>query len=109
MDQTTMAIYHEVQENVSFHMNNIIRYMGVIVPTCEEDKRILAIGNDMLKTTVKDLARNPDEVFDMDAVIRDWGTKLNPLITSVHDRITLDTISDIVSCFEGDIDETFED
>lgn len=106
MDSKT---YNMIKAEMYSNLDILMNYMAIIVPTSDDDKKILSIGYDMLKSMKEDMG-NPStihDVLDIDALIKDWDV-IEAKITDVSGYgITkiMDQIAEAYSIPEGDDDD----
>lgn len=106
MDSRT---YNKIKTEVSVSLETLMNYISIIAPVNEEDKKILSIGFDMMKSMNKDV-NNPSTItdaLDMNAMIRDWDKIESKLDDASHMGIIklMDNIAESYSIPEGEEDE----
>lgn len=104
-------IVAQIRRELNTNLNNIIKYMPIIVPVDATDKKALAIGKDMLECMVSDI-NGPaiSEVIDIDRLVQDWE-KVSSSLSSIYNVEVQRTIEHIVELCdaEGDDDDEFDE
>ena len=101
---TQLEVIKDFYETFSNDLDNFIEYLPIIVPDDEEDRKILMVALDMMKSIRKDLknASSVSEVsdtIDVHALMEEWGSvKLSVKNESRH-KTAKDTIDRVVEGF----------
>ena len=90
------SILDDIKETVIEDLTNVSKYLPVAIPSSEEDKKMLDICQDMVKSMIEDI--NSDDichVLDIDRLESDWRD-IKPKLTSMSDKEVLNLIDEIV-------------
>ena len=107
-----MNVIEDIRKEFTYNLNNIIKYLPIVVPADETDKKAIAIGSDMLECLINDI-NSPaiSDALDVDRLVQDWE-RISELFAGINSMQVQRAIDEIVSMYdqdeqdEGDDDES---